>query len=397
MNSPGVKRLIYLAPVLLNSPAQRPHHFAYWARQRLGCEMVWVQPYPVRLPRPGDLRRWLPSARAARAELAPAWHNAPWLQVLAAPGLPVEPLPGGAAVIAWQQRALRARLHALLREPGTWLVIGRPSGLALELCTATRGERVLYDVMDDMAEFSHGLSQRWMRQAHALLGQQAQTVWGSSRRIVETLASRQGAAPVLVRNGTVTWKESAPTPDMPGIGQASHADAPLVMGYVGTIARWFDWPLLLALARALPELRFELVGPMEGAVPRGLPSHVRLHGPVPHEQVFPLMRRWHAGLIPFRHDALTASVDPVKYYEYRACGLPVLATLFGEMPEHARQDDGVWPLETLVAAELPERLHRWHRSLAERHAVGLPLAPPFLRQATWAARFDAGARACGWL
>jgi hypothetical protein len=37
------------------------------------------------------------------------------------------------------------------------------------------------------------------------------------------------------------------------------------------------------------------------------------------------------GLIPFKKTDLTASVDPIKYYEYRALGLPILSTRFGEM------------------------------------------------------------------
>ena len=31
-----LKRLVYLAPVPLNSPSQRPHHFVQWAHERLG-------------------------------------------------------------------------------------------------------------------------------------------------------------------------------------------------------------------------------------------------------------------------------------------------------------------------------------------------------------------------
>ena len=38
-----------------------------------------------------------------------------------------------------------------------------------------------------------------------------------------------------------------------------------------------------------------------------------------------------AGIIPFKVNRLTAAVDPIKYYEYRAAGLPVISTEFGEM------------------------------------------------------------------
>ena len=79
------------------------------------------------------------------------------------------------------------------------------------------------------------------------------------------------------------------------------------------------------------------------------------------------------------------------------CGLPVLTTLFGEMPHHAAEDDGVWPLETLLSEGLEERLRDWHQQQALLHAQGQPLAPARLNTATWAARFEAGARICGWV
>lgn len=43
------------------------------------------------------------------------------------------------------------------------------------------------------------------------------------------------------------------------------------------------------------------------------------------------MQEFDVGLIPFKKILLTESVDPIKYYEYRALGLPVLSTDFGEM------------------------------------------------------------------
>ncbi|MEQ6434625.1 hypothetical protein V8Z74_06195 [Comamonas sp. w2-DMI] len=291
---------------------------------------------------------------------------------------------------------MRQQLQVLLNDPDTWLVVGRPSGMALALCKAQNGHRVLYDVMDDMAQFSHGISQRWMEHAHQCLLIQAEAVWGSSERIVQSLQGLTRAPATLVRNGTILPSEAVFERNL-GMGTAAHAQAPLVLGYVGTLAAWFDWQALRHLANALPQAQFHIYGPLEGAMPQALPPNVQLRGAVPHSQVFTLMSRWHAGLIPFLHNQLTESVDPVKYYEYRACGLPVLSTMFGEMPHHATDDEGVWPLETTELEGLEKRLRHWHGKLAERHAQGLPLAPANLQSATWSARFESGARDCGWL
>ena len=45
---------------------------------------------------------------------------------------------------------------------------------------------------------------------------------------------------------------------LPGSRQPS-TDA--VLGYLGCIGSWFDWPLVVELAHQLPQARLELVGP----------------------------------------------------------------------------------------------------------------------------------------
>lgn len=394
----GVKRLIYLAPVPLDSPSQRPHHFVEWARARWGCEVWWVQPYPVRLPRPGDvrrLRRITVAPGVGDGALGPPWRGAAWLHVVSLAGVPVEPLPGGRALLKGLHASIRRQLLALMAKEDTWMAVGRPSGLAVDLCTELKGRRVLYDVMDDMSQFSRGLSQRWMRRTHGAVLAQAEAVWCSSDKLLQATCGNTRALPALVRNGTVL--PDPPGPAASGVGTALHARAPLVLGYVGTIASWFDWQALALVASALPQARIEVYGPQESARPADLPPQVQLFGPVPHAEVFALMRHWHAGLIPFVRNALTASVDPVKYYEYRACGLPVLTTLFGEMHHHRSVDDGVWSMEDAqVLQTLELRLRLWHRNLVTRLARNEPLAPDCLRDAGWAARFDAGAQAVAW-
>ena len=49
-------RLLYFAPVPWDSYEQRPHYFArHWLD--LGGAVLWIDPYPSRLPRWNDLRR----------------------------------------------------------------------------------------------------------------------------------------------------------------------------------------------------------------------------------------------------------------------------------------------------------------------------------------------------
>ena len=63
------------------------------------------------------------------------------------------------------------------------------------------------------------------------------------------------------------------------------------------------------------------------------------------------MAGFDVGLIPFANNDVTAYVDPVKYYEYRALGLPVLSTRFGEM-SHRNATDGVYFWDQLMSGEV---------------------------------------------
>ncbi len=91
------------------------------------------------------------------------------------------------------------------------------------------------------------------------------------------------------------------------------------------------------------------------------------------------MARFSAGLIPFRNNSLTAGVDPIKYYEYRAAGLPVLSTSFGEMALR-KAEDGVFFLDQ--ANDLSSLVNR-----ALRHRENRTAMARFRRDHDWRERF----------
>ena len=68
-------------------------------------------------------------------------------------------------------------------------------------------------------------------------------------------------------------------------------------------------------------------------------------------QVLDALATFDIGLIPFKINELTASVDPVKYYEYRAAALPILSSRFGDMALR-NSDDGVYFFESMQAGQL---------------------------------------------
>ena len=107
-----------------------------------------------------------------------------------------------------------------------------------------------------------------------------------------------------------------------------------IFGYVGHLtSSWFDWPLLLSAAQALPDVEFEIVG---HGLPKelDLPPNLTYLGPKTHEELRDIVGNWRAGLIPFADVPLTRSVDPNKIYEYQAWGLRTLSAPMGMVKQY---------------------------------------------------------------
>jgi glycosyltransferase involved in cell wall biosynthesis len=147
-----------------------------------------------------------------------------------------------------------------------------------------------------------------------------------------------------------------------------------------------DFSLLCALARLRPSWSFVLVGPIglgdptTDVSPLAAEPNIHLLGPRRHEDLPTLLRGADAGLIPYARNDLTASIFPMKVYEYLAAGLPVVATelpALADVPEVMTAPDakGIATLldYALVSTTEDVRLrrsravsaHSWERRLEE--------------------------------
>jgi hypothetical protein len=110
---------------------------------------------------------------------------------------------------------------------------------------------------------------------------------------------------------------------------------PVTIGYAGAIDSWFDADAVGYAARARPHWRFELIGRVENPAVAALADlpNVHLAGEVPFAELPQRLSMVTAAVIPFRLNPLIQATDPIKAYEYLACGLPVVAS---RMPELER-------------------------------------------------------------
>jgi glycosyltransferase involved in cell wall biosynthesis len=106
------------------------------------------------------------------------------------------------------------------------------------------------------------------------------------------------------------------------------------IGYVGAINDKLDIALLLQVAEAYSRATLILVGPVRMTSPeqqygiQALQARPNVHffGQVTVERVADFMAACDVGLLPYRYNAWTQAIQPLKLYEYLACGLPVVAS-----------------------------------------------------------------------
>lgn len=195
------------------------------------------------------------------------------------------------------------------------------------------GWQVIYEVRDDMEEFNRVGYSKWYR---PVLEQKmltlADKVVSVSRALDEKMVVMQPnlGSHVVIPNG-VRQSVIESSEHLRTIQAARKRDSSRVAGYVGHLTdSWFDWPLLMSVAKALPDVTFEIVG--HGMPDRlTLPSNIIFLGPKSHEELLELVESWKVGLIPFKDIPLTHSVDPNKIYEYFAWGLRCVTVQMGSV------------------------------------------------------------------
>jgi glycosyltransferase involved in cell wall biosynthesis len=163
-------------------------------------------------------------------------------------------------------------------------------------------------------------------------------------------ARSEGAAPerVVVTPNGVNTSRITPRPAA-HVGAAADGsasdDAPLTVGFVGTLKPWHGTDLLLrALARTREEMRLDVIGTgpehdrlAQLAAELGIADRVRLRGAVAPEEVPAVLHGLDIAVAPY--PAGDHYFSPLKVYEYLAAGLPVIASAIGTLPEMLREGE----------------------------------------------------------
>ncbi|WP_207427308.1 glycosyltransferase [Pedobacter sp. SYSU D00535] len=104
-----------------------------------------------------------------------------------------------------------------------------------------------------------------------------------------------------------------------------------IIGYVGNIERRIDFDLLKPAIEKNPDKSFVFVGPVdETFLPQWFVNSDNVHmvGKVPYQDLPSIYKGIDVALIPFKTDEVSATIFPLKLFEYLGAGKPVVASNF---------------------------------------------------------------------
>jgi len=237
------------------------------------------------------------------------------------------------------------------------------SATAVELVSRLARRLLVYHCSDKFAEFE-GVPRCYAALERRLIAE-ADVVITTSQALLED--RRQLNANIFcVPNGAdIEHFAQAWSPTLPVAEEVARLPRP-VIGYVGTIASWFDQALVAYAARSRPSWQFVLIGPtyVEVADLRGL-ANVHLLGARPYEQVPRYIKGFDVAVCPFKINELTRNVSPIKFYEYLASGKPIVTTWMQELEQFRHLSAIVDSPQAFVAA-LEGALQERGREAAKR-------------------------------
>lgn len=279
----------------------------------------------------------------------------------------------GLALLAGQLRASLRRLR--LERPVAWVFL--PS--AAPVLSRLELGPVVYHCVDAYAA-NPGVDAALVTALEDQLLARATLVIAASEPLRARLAARHPHVRLLAN---VADLDAYPPPETPPPEPPELAAIPRPrIAYVGNLAAYkCDVELLEASARARPDLHWVFVGALgrgvAGAEPaRPAPAgNVHHLGEKPRGALAAYVHHCDVCLIPFRDTPLTRGSFPMKFFEYLACGRPVVTAPLPALAEHrheplvftyARRGDFLDAIERARMADTPA-LRRARRSLAEGH------------------------------
>jgi glycosyltransferase involved in cell wall biosynthesis len=289
-------------------------------------------------------------------------------------------------LVRWlNARLLRIRVASVARRlgfnrPVLWGYVPQAEALLGTLDP----ELVVYHCVDDIAAQAHIDAASFLAAEERFAGR-ADLVIASSPALADRM--RRVSANVLFAPNVADTASFARALEPGPVDDALASLPEPRIVFVGAIAaKKLDFELLLRVARARRDWTLALVGPIGLGDPEtdsselGAEPNIYLLGPRDHQDLPAVLRTAAVGVIPYRRSRLTASIFPMKVYEYLAAGLPVVASGLPSLERVADvalvdgADEAIHAIEAALAQDTVDRRrarsaavrgHSWESRLAE--------------------------------
>lgn len=293
--------------------------------QRLtDCEILYFDP-PITLLAPLKDKSVKPRLTAFKgAEKSPRKN----ITVCALP--PVLPFGNRFRFINFINQGLTARYvrkkmkeHGFGRESVLWMYLPGHCDLAKRLKVSAR----VYTCVDRHSGYRGQIRPALVDGMEHRLAASCDAVFATAKGLYENLKA-DNPNTWLIPNG-VNYKLFSAAQKTQEVPEALQGIKGPVIGFIGALQEWIDYPLLARLAKEHPEYTLVFAGReypnTQIDLLRGLPN-VRMLGLLPQGELPMYLARFDVCLNPFRASSLSRDVSPLKFYEYLATGKPIVST-----------------------------------------------------------------------
>lgn len=183
---------------------------------------------------------------------------------------------------------------------------------------------IIYDCIDDHVQMcTKEYMRRKMRHAEKELINRSNVLMVSSQRLLKNMNKLVPNKKIcLIRNGTSFSK-------IFDVKKAKIKEQ-YTIGYIGTIAEWFDHQLLKQSVQKHSELTYHLIGPCVVSN-KAETNRIVYQGVVEHSKLQFYVEDYDCLIMPFIVNEIVKSVDPVKLYEYIAFGKCIISVYYEEL------------------------------------------------------------------
>jgi glycosyltransferase involved in cell wall biosynthesis len=294
--------------------------------------------------------------------------------------------PGPLSEYQWE--TIRSRMEPWIeRQNGRelWCILFFATPYTQSLARYLKGEgvKIAYYCLDDPSVFGDPLCiRRWEKELVSLSDKMMTTSKWLQSELMELYGQPVDYLPNGFNAQVFQMGKDAPRPNKPD--DLKRGDLGTVVYWGNLYGHWFDHEWVQSLAKLKPNWAFNLIGhfPEAEQNPTGfkkkiVADNVFYLGEKKMEELPAYGRFSDVALIPFFENEMTQTINPVKAYEYLACGLTILSRPMSELEGFP----GVQVIQT--AEQASDALDSFLAKNIVTMAKEKALMKTFIKEQTW--------------